>query len=550
MDARMGKEHGGEAHPAETESNKLLNKNPSNPSTTKCERNGKVSTKSRTILWHAAFWGFAINYMARCNLNLAIVSIVVPKRVSTNSLTKPLECFNMSSNFPVGNSTDHYQYGDEMRKYFSLERIVMDLFMIDYNKNGFEWTEYEQGQCLGSFYWLFWSTQLLGGYLANRFGTKLVFGLSNFLSCGLSFLIPTAAYLNFKFLLIVRMLQGALSGFSFPAMHHITSQWIPPNERSRFISAYMGCSVGVAICYPIFGFIISISSWEWTFHFCSVATVVWFIFWQYCVYDSPADHPRIESSELNYITKALGSTSQKDKKAPIPWTSIFKSIPFWITVCASWGSVWQLYTLMIQLPTYFKFIHGFDIRMSGLFSGGPHFLRMGFSYIFSSFVDYLLHSKSLSRTNARKVAVFVSCIFSGSLCIGLAYAGCNSNLVIVLTTASIALLGAQSAGTLPSFVELASNYSSILLGISQTICVLPGILSSHIVGVLTNNQQTREQWKYVFLITAGMSILSGLVFVLFSSSDEQSWNKSSKSVEMKPLNESKCVEIPREKCSE
>ncbi|XP_037044101.1 sialin-like isoform X2 [Bradysia coprophila] len=464
----MGKEHGGEAHLAETESNKLLNENPSNPSITKCERNGKVSTKSRTILWHAAFWGFAINYMVRCNLNLAIVSIVVPKKVSTNSSTKPLECFNRSSNFPVGNSTDHYQYGDEMRKYFSLERIVMDLFM----------------------------------------------------------------------------------GFSWPAMHHITSQWIPPNERSRFISAYMGCSVGVAICYPIFGFIISISSWEWIFHFCSVTTVVWFIFWQYCVYDSPADHPSIESSELNYITKALGSTSQKDKKAPIPWTSIFKNIPFWITVFAHWGSSWQLYTLVIQLPSYYKFIHGFDIRMSGLFSGGPHFLRMGFSYIFSSFVDYLLHSKSLSRTNARKFAVFVSCILSGTMCIGSAYAGCNSSLVIVLTTASITLLGAQTAGILPSFVELAPNYASILLGISLTICVLPGILSSHIVGVLTNNQQTSEQWKYVFLLTAGMSILSGLVFVLFSSSEEQSWNKSTKSVEMKPLNESKCVEIPSEKCSE
>lgn len=96
-------------------------------------------------------------------------------------------------------------------------------------------------------------------------------------------------------------------------MHDITSRWIPPNERSRFMSAYMGGSIGIALCYPIFGFIISISSWEWIFHFCTVITVVWFIVWQYCVYDSPDQHPRIEPSELNYITNALGNSSQKDK---------------------------------------------------------------------------------------------------------------------------------------------------------------------------------------------------------------------------------------------
>lgn len=57
-------------------------------------------------------------------------------------------------------------------------------------------------------------------------------------------------------------------------------------------------------------------------------------------------------------------------------------------------------------------------------------------------------------------------------------------------------------------------------------------------------QQTSGQWKYVFFISSGMTMFTGMVFILFSSSEEQSWNKSSKSVEMKPLNESKYTEIP------
>lgn len=97
-------------------------------------------------------------------------------------------------------------------------------------------------------------------------------------------------------------------------MHDLISKWIPPNERSRFGSAYVGGSVGIVVFYPLFGFIISISSWEWIYHFTAALTMVWFIFWQYYVYDNPSKHPHIDPSELNYITKSLGDSVQANEK--------------------------------------------------------------------------------------------------------------------------------------------------------------------------------------------------------------------------------------------
>lgn len=100
-------------------------------------------------------------------------------------------------------------------------------------------------------------------------------------------------------------------------MHNIISQWIPPNERSQYVSAYMGGSMGIAVLYPLFGLIISISSWEWVFHFSAALTILWFICWQYFVYDSPSQHPRIDPSELNYIKKSLGDSVQDDLKVKL-----------------------------------------------------------------------------------------------------------------------------------------------------------------------------------------------------------------------------------------
>jgi MFS family permease len=80
----------------------------------------------------------------------------------------------------------------------------------------FDWDEKKQGLILGSFFWLFWTTQVPGGLLAQRYGTKLVFGLTNVIPCLLSFFIPLFARVDYRALVFLRALQGfiAVSTFS------------------------------------------------------------------------------------------------------------------------------------------------------------------------------------------------------------------------------------------------------------------------------------------------------------------------------------------------
>lgn len=60
--------------------------------------------------------------------------------------------------------------------------------------------------------------QLPGGMLATRYGTKLVFGLSNFLGCITCMLLPITAYLNFNAMILLRILQGFVSGAAWPGI--------------------------------------------------------------------------------------------------------------------------------------------------------------------------------------------------------------------------------------------------------------------------------------------------------------------------------------------
>lgn len=75
----------------------------------------------------------------------------------------------------------------------------------------YPWNEKEQGILLGAFFWLHWLTQIPGGILASKYGTKLVFGLSNFMGVILALLIPSAASFGYNYLLLLRVIQGILT---------------------------------------------------------------------------------------------------------------------------------------------------------------------------------------------------------------------------------------------------------------------------------------------------------------------------------------------------
>ncbi|KAH8333412.1 hypothetical protein KR074_007908, partial [Drosophila pseudoananassae] len=467
---------------------------------------------ARTVLWYMTFMGFIVNYMIRINLNITIVDMIVGHGAPA------------AANASLANSSALAARPDIKERSFSLERWFLDWANIPYEKEGFQWTGKQQGALLGSFFWAHWTLQIPGGILATKYGTKLIFGWANGIGVFCCFLIPIVSYWSYTGLIALRVFQGWITGLAWPSMHVLTAKWIPPNERSKFVSAYLGSSVGVALFYPIFGYIIDWTSWEWVYYICGIVGTLWFIAWQYLVFDSPAEHPRIADSERRYIEKSLGASVQNSSPGPTPWKEIATSLPVWCNVVAQWGGIWGLFTLMTHAPTYFRLIHHWNIRATGFLSGLPHLMRMLFAYVFSMFADYLLRTDRLSRTNVRKLATFTCCGVKGLIVLALAYFGYNATAAIVLVTVATMFHGAVSSGPLASMVDLSPNYAGIVLGVSGMIGGMPGFISPWIVGQLTNDNQTMEAWKNVFLISSAMLTCSGIIYVLFSESTLQPWN--------------------------
>lgn len=75
----------------------------------------------------------------------------------------------------------------------------------------FDWDATTQSTILGSFYWCYILSQVVGGILTQHFGTKAVFGFSQLITALCSLLIPSAAPLHYGAVIALRSIQGVAS---------------------------------------------------------------------------------------------------------------------------------------------------------------------------------------------------------------------------------------------------------------------------------------------------------------------------------------------------
>lgn len=88
-------------------------------------------------------------------------------------------------------------------------------------------------------------------------------------------------------------------------MHSMLAHWVPPLERNKFAAiVYAGANFGTVISLPLSGWLCSLElwgGWPLAFYLFGTLGIVWYVFWLFLIYDTPAQHPWIDSNEKAYI---------------------------------------------------------------------------------------------------------------------------------------------------------------------------------------------------------------------------------------------------------
>uniref|UniRef100_A0A2K6V5T8 Solute carrier family 17 member 8 n=1 Tax=Saimiri boliviensis boliviensis TaxID=39432 RepID=A0A2K6V5T8_SAIBB len=359
----------------------------------------------------------------------------------------------------------------------------------------FNWDPETVGLIHGSFFWGYIMTQIPGGFISNKFAANRVFGAAIFLTSTLNMFIPSAARVHYGFVMCVRILQGLVEGVTYPACHGMWSKWAPPLERSRLATtSFCGSYAGAVVAMPLAGVLVQYIGWSSVFYIYGMFGIIWYMFWLLQAYECPAAHPTISNEEKTYIETSIGEGAN-----------------------------------VVSLSV-------------GLLSAVPHMVMTIVVPIGGQLADYLRSRQILTTTAVRKIMNCGGFGMEATLLLVVGFSH-TKGVAISFLVLAVGFSGFAISGFNVNHLDIAPRYASILMGISNGVGTLSGMVCPLIVGAMTRHK-TREEWQNVFLIAA-LVHYSGVIFYgVFASGEKQEW------ADPENLSEEKCGIIDQDELAE
>eukprot|EP01062_Namystynia_karyoxenos_P043279 TRINITY_DN31697_c0_g1_i2.p1 TRINITY_DN31697_c0_g1~~TRINITY_DN31697_c0_g1_i2.p1 ORF type:complete len:537 (+),score=95.26 TRINITY_DN31697_c0_g1_i2:77-1612(+) len=276
------------------------------------------------------------------------------------------------------------------------------------------------GLVLAAFFTGYATTQIPGGWLAQRLGARRVLACGVALWSLMTVLTPAAASAGIGVLLAARVLLGVGEGVSLPCVHHMAGRWAPRSERARFLTA---CTSGQLAGTTLVMLAAPVAEYDWrlTFYIFGAAGLVWTGVWLWRVADAPELHPRISSAELRWIRSGTAAAAGISWGAP-PWRALVTEPAVMAVCCAHVAHNWGWYLLLSWLPKFFNCQLNVPLGQSGLLLVVPYGCPVLMSNCSGHLAD-LAHNKagwSLQRT--RRTMQSVAFVFPALSLLGLALA--------------------------------------------------------------------------------------------------------------------------------
>ncbi|XP_039024324.1 LOW QUALITY PROTEIN: probable anion transporter 6, chloroplastic [Hibiscus syriacus] len=421
----------------------------------------------------------------------------------------------------------------------NMDKVNLSVAIIPMSHQ-FGWNSSVAG--LVQFFWGYALSQLPGGWLSKIFGGRKVIEIGVLAWSLATELVPVLAGFM-PGLLLSRILVGIGEGVSPSAATDLIARSIPLEERSRAVSfVFGGLSVGSVTGYLVAPTLIQNFGWESVFYIFGLLGIWWYFGFHFLGEDRPLDAGEVEHvatlqpanqhkswndslKELDEMKNSWNNTREELRVSlkDVPWKAFFR-IPavramIYAHFCGSWGH----YTCLSWLPTFFSEELDLNLREAAWVSILPPLASVFVTSIAAQFADNLI-ANGVETTTVRKICQAISflspatCMILSSLDIGL-----QPLEIVGILSCGLALSSFALSGLYCTHQDISPGYAIILLGITNTVGAVPGIVVVALTGFLLDSTHS---WGVSLFAPSIFFYLTGtIVWLTFASSKPQNFTE-------------------------
>lgn len=407
----------------------------------------------------------------------------------------------------------------------NMDKVNLSVAIIPMSHQ-FGWNSSTAGLVQSSFFWGYALSQLPGGWLAKIFGGRKVLEIGVLTWSLATALVPVLAGFM-PGLVLSRILVGIGEGVSPSAATDLIARSIPLEERSRAVAfVFGGLSVGSVTGLLLAPPLIQNFGWEAVFYIFGILGIAWFLGFQFVKEEQPSFVADLISWSRTISSKKSLNTSLKDLDASlkdVPWKAFFQTRAVWAMIythfCGSWGH----YTCLSWLPTYFSEELNLNLTEAAWVSVLPPLASIFVTTIASQLADNLI-ANGVETTTVRKICQTIA-FLSPAVCMTLSSLdlGIPPWEIVGILTGGLALSSFALSGLYCTHQDISPEYASILLGITNTVGAVPGIVGVALTGSLLDSTHS---WSLSLFAPSIFFYLTGtIVWLAFASSKPQSFSK-------------------------
>ncbi|MCL6633828.1 MAG: MFS transporter [Alicyclobacillus herbarius] len=343
------------------------------------------------------------------------------------------------------------------------------------------------GLIFSAFGWTYALMQIPGGWVLDRLGPRLTYGLA-MLFWSLFTLLQAFAR-SFAGLFGLRLGLGMSEAPAFPTNNRLVATWFPKHERAFATAVYTaGEYIGLAFLSPVLAWIVATYGWSAIFIVTGVIGLIWVPFW-FRFIRKPEEARGVSQEELDYI-RAKENLSEGQSRQKLGWADLaelFRHRSLWGIYIGQFAVTTTLWFFLTWFPTYLVNGKHMTILHVGFYSMIPYIAALLGVLCGGAVSDWLLR-RGVSVGTARKTPIVVGLLLASVI----VAANYTTSVPLVIAILSIAFFAqGLSAISWTMVGELApARLMGLCGGVFNFAGNLSGIVTPIIIGVIvgsTNN---------------------------------------------------------------